>query len=296
AYSRETELTIKNGRKISIGFTTTNRVDNLRKKVGSIVSFRDITELKRMQYEVIRMDRLASLGVLASGIAHEIKNPLAGIKAMAQACEEEFEQGDSRQEYLIRIVRQVNRLDDLLKTFFAYARPRPPNRNLHKLPVILHEVINLVMKKISSQNIQYSENVESDIPEVLVDSQQMQQVFLNLILNALDAMSEGGKLTISSRKSSEYFPGIIGRNNQKIKDLNGSFIEVVISDTGMGIPAEKVKTVFDPFFTTKSTGLGLGLSIVYRILEEHEGDIRVESEIDRGTDIFIILPMGIKNG
>jgi len=202
-YSREMELTVKTGKKLSIGFTTTDRIDNLRKKVGTIVSFRDITELKQMQSEIMRMDRLASLGVLASGIAHEIKNPLAGIKTMAQACEEEFESSDPRREYLFRIVRQVNRLDDLLKTFFAYSRPKPPDRKLHKLPDIIQEVTKLVSKEMKNSGIRCKENYKSDLKEVMVDSQQIQQVFLNLILNAIEAMNKGGTLKISNKTISK---------------------------------------------------------------------------------------------
>jgi PAS domain S-box-containing protein len=291
-YSRESVLTVKDGSKISIGFTTTDRVDNSRSKVGSIVSFRDITELKRMQSEVLRMDRLASLGVLASGIAHEIKNPLAGIKAMAQACEEEFETEDPRKEYLVRIVRQVNRLDDLLKTFFAYARPKPPKRKKHKLSAILVEVMSLVKKKLASHNIEYKEIFEPNLPEVLVDPQQIQQVFINLILNSLDAMSEGGTLTVQTRKAENLQPGIICDAGRKKPDTNGSYVEVIVDDSGSGIHSENLQTIFDPFYTTKSSGLGLGLSIVYRIIEDHEGDILVKSQIDEGTQITIVLPTG----
>lgn len=292
-YSRETELTVKTGKKIAIGFTTTNRINNQRKKVGTIISFRDISQLKQMQTEVIRMERLASLGVLASGIAHEIKNPLAGIKTMAQACDEEFSKNDPRREYLTRIVRQVNRLDDLLKTFFAYARPKPPNRKRHQLSEILCEVINLVSKKLASSGIAYRENFESDIPELMIDSQQFQQVFLNLILNAVEAMPSGGTLTISSKKITNLEKGIIQRNGKsKNKTLNGSFVEIVVSDTGTGIDDDNLETIFDPFFTTKSNGTGLGLSIVYRIIEEHQGDIRVESQVGCGTSFKITLPTG----
>ncbi|MCJ7813035.1 ATP-binding protein, partial [bacterium] len=292
-YSRETELTVKTGKKIAIGFTTTNRINNQRRKVGTIISFRDISQLKQMQSEVIRMDRLASLGVLASGIAHEIKNPLAGIKTMAQACNEEFEETDSRREYLTRIVRQVNRLDDLLKTFFEYARPRSPDRKPHKLSEILREVINLVSKKLVTSGITYYENFSSNIPELMIDSQQFQQVFLNLILNAIEAMPAGGTLTISVKSITISKHGIIqGNNKDKNKMKNGSFVEIVVSDTGVGIDPDKLETIFDPFFTTKPNGTGLGLSIVYRITEEHQGDIHVESHIGQGTSFTITLPTG----
>jgi len=291
-YSRETELTVKTGKKIAIGFTATDRIDNKGKKVGTIVSFRDISELKQMQSEVIRMDRLASLGVLASGIAHELKNPLAGIKTMAQACEEEFDEEDSRQEYLTRIVRQVNRLDDLLKTFFAFARPKPPDRKSHKLSEIAREVSNLVSKKLSNCGITYSEDFEDGIPQVMVDSQQIQQVFLNLILNSVDAMPNGGQFKFTARKGSNLESGLVPKRSIGHVKGQESFVEVKCADTGEGIDSKKLETIFDPFYTTKPNGLGLGLSIVYRIVQEHGGDIRVDSQIGQGTTFTITLPIG----
>jgi len=278
-YSREIELTTKTGQPVAVGFTATDRIDNQEQKVGTIISFRDISQLKQMQTEVIRMDRLVALGVLASGIAHEIKNPLAGIKALAQACDEEFEGEDPRREYLSRIVRQVNRLDDLLKTFFAYARPKPPDRKRHDLQEVLSEVMNLVGKKMSNANIELIENAAPDVPKAYVDVQQLQQVFLNLILNAIDAMAEGGTLRFDFHAIHE---------NQSKRP----WLQVVVSDTGSGIAQNRLETIFDPFFTTKPSGLGLGLSIVYRIITEHGGDIRVQSKKGEGTTFTLRLPTG----
>ena len=292
SFSRETEITVKTGRKVFIGFTATDRLDNRGEKVGTIVSFRDITQLKQMQSEVIRMDRLASLGVLASGIAHEVKNPLAGIKTMAQTCEEEFDENDPKREYLVRIVRQVNRLDDLLKTFFTYARPKPPDRKPHRLPVILKEVVNLVGKKMTACGIAYEEAFESDLPKVMVDAQQIQQVFLNLILNAVEAMGDGGTLRISARKGRMSSLGLIHRRSEEKGTSDVPCVAVQVSDTGEGIAPDKLETIFDPFFSTKSNGVGLGLSIVYRIIEEHRGDIRVESKVGQGTTFTLSLPIG----
>lgn len=285
-YSRETELTTKTGRTISIGFTSTNRINNLNQKVGTIVSFRDISLLKQMQTEVIRMDRLVSLGVLASGIAHEIKNPLAGIKALAQACDEEFEEADDpRKEYLKRIVRQVNRLDELLKTFFAYARPKPPDRRLHDLPEILREVYNLIQKKMSITGVEYNEIVHAAIKPVMVDGQQVQQVFLNLLLNAIEAMEKGGNLTI------EFWPDAETVMPESAQ-TGRQYVRVDVTDTGEGIAKDHLETIFDPFFTTKPSGLGLGLSIVYRIIKEHGGELIVKSEKGKGTKFTIFLPTG----
>jgi signal transduction histidine kinase len=286
------DIIVKNGNQVSIGFTATDRRDNQGKKVGTIVSFRDITLFKQMQSEVLRMDRLASLGVLASGIAHEIKNPLAGIKTLAQACEEEFESTDPRQEYLTRIIRQVNRLDELLKTFFAYAKPKPPIQKKYKLSEIVQEVTPLVSKKLSECSIAYVEEIDSSLPDVMVDSQQMQQVFLNLILNAIDAMQTGGTLTVTAKTVEKPLSGILWEKMDTSHKKNALYIETIVTDTGEGIKPDQIKTIFDPFYTTKPGGLGLGLSIVYRIIEENRGDIRVESQVGKGTAFIITLPTG----
>lgn len=279
SYSREIQLTLKSGRIVSIGFTVTDRLDNQHRKLGTIISFRDITQLKQMQAEVIRMDRLASLGVLASGIAHEIKNPLAGIKALAQACEEEFDENDSRREYLVRISRQVNRLDELLRTFFSYARPKTPDRKHCAVADILGEVLHLVSKKMQQQQIEFVQELPKNLQPVWVDNQQMQQVFLNLILNAIEAMPDGGILKFNALALST--------------SAQINFIEVSIHDTGMGIPESQLETIFDPFYSTKPSGLGLGLSIVCRIIDEHRGDIRVKSTEGAGTTFTIKLPTGV---
>jgi PAS domain S-box-containing protein len=288
---RESEITVKSGKRLSIGFTTTNRLDNKGKPVGTIISFRDITQLKQMQSEVMRMDRLASLGVLASGIAHEIKNPLAGIKTMAQACEEEFEPDDSRREYLTRIIRQVNRLDDLLKTFFAYAKPKQPNRMPVEVKDIFLEVTPLIGKKLSNSGIQYEEILPPDLPPVFVDSPQMQQVVLNLMLNAIQAMNSGGTLRVEARPVKARYSGFVPMR-QRVQAKSVAFVEIRIQDTGTGIAPEHLETIFDPFFTTKSDGLGLGLSIVHRILNENRGEIRVDSMPGQGTCFIITLPAG----
>ncbi|MFC1568652.1 PAS domain S-box protein [bacterium] len=285
-YSREATIMAKSGKRISIGYTATDRIDNAGKKVGTIISFKDMTELKQMQTELFRMDRLASLGVLASGIAHEIKNPLAGIKTMAQACEEEIEGDDPRREYLVRIGKQVNRLDELLKTFFAFARPKPPDRKPCKISNILSEVLPLFDKNLSKNQIKYSCQISDTLPYVLVDAQQMQQVFLNLILNAIDAMPDGGLLNISAK-------AVYNPRSSFDADHFLEYIRISFKDNGTGIPEDQLETIFDPFFTTKSTGLGLGLSIVYRIIDEHHGRIGVDSEINQGTTFNIELPLGV---
>lgn len=289
--NREVELTRKDGSRVFVGYTITPRIDNHNLKVGTIISFRDISQIKQMQMEVVRMDRLASLGVLASGIAHEVRNPLAGIKTMAQTLEEEIDKSDPRQEYLARIIRQVNRLDELLRTLFSYAKPRQPIRKLHRLEDILQEVDILLDDRIKKKKISYTKNLLPNVPKIFVDFHQIQQVFINLLLNALEAMPNGGTLEIKSRAVET----IIYARDRRKKSFNTQnketlYVELTIRDTGVGIKPDLLNTIFDPFFTTKPQGTGLGLSIVYRIMEEHNGEIRVDSKVGEGTTFTLLLP------
>ena len=183
-------------------------------------------------------------------------------------------------------------MDELLKTFFAFARPKPPDRKKHQLSEIVQEVVNLVKKKMSVSEIQYSEKIPESIPVVMVDSQQIQQVLLNLILNAIDAMPNGGKLILSACAVEASSLKIIQKGIPKSKSPKRPCVQVTIQDTGEGIEQEKLENIFDPFFSTKPNGMGLGLSIVHRIIEEHQGDINVESEAGKGTSFTIILPAG----
>jgi PAS domain S-box-containing protein len=285
--NREIIVNTKSGKQVAIGFTVTPRLDDEDRQVGTIISFKDISQIKQMQAEVMRMDRLASLGVLASGIAHEIKNPLAGIKTMAQTLQEEYAEADEQHVYLGRIVRQVNRLDELLKSFFDYARPRPPVKKLHQVQDIVHEVRTLVDKKLAEKDISCIEHYEPDTPAVFVDFHQIQQVLLNLILNAIDAMEGAGQLNIAAAIAS-----INGNEhpNRLLSESKPCYVEIKIADSGIGIPRENLESIFDPFFTTKPQGTGLGLSIVYRILTAHGGKLNVESTVGQGTTFRLLLP------
>jgi len=258
------------------------------------LTFMEISQTKRLQAEIIRMDRMASLGVLASGIAHEIRNPLAGIKAMAQTLQEELDKNDSKNEYIERIVRQVNRLDELLKSFFSYARPQRPNPVRCKIPDIVREVLPLFRRKIKVSNIIVKEVYSRDLKEIFVDFHQIEQVFFNLIINAIDAMKDGGTLTIRARMPEETTP-IIDRRQRIPKLFSDVYNEITISDTGTGMDHETLNNMYNPFFTTKTNGTGLGLSIVYQIILEHGGQITVDSEMNKGTTFRIFLPVYVKD-
>jgi PAS domain S-box-containing protein len=289
--NREMELKRKDGKTVHVGFSVTPRIDNRNQRVGTIISFRDISLIKQMQAEVLRMDRLASLGVLASGIAHEIRNPLAGIKTVAQTLEEDINPDDGKREYVARIIRQVNRMDDLLKTLFSYARPKSPVPSHCRLQDIINEIKPLMEQRFDKNGVRFIENYTPDLPPVYVDFQQIQQVFMNLFLNAIDAMPVGGQLTVSAHPAWTMLKRVDRRGHRyPLLNQRALYLQVNVADTGEGIARENLQAIFDPFFTTKPQGSGLGLSIVYRIMEEHNGDIQVESEVGKGTTFALLLP------
>jgi len=268
-----------------VGFTINNHLSNRGERIGKIVVFRDLTNVYKIQEEILRMDRLVSLGKLASGIAHELRNPLAGIKTTAQALGEEMSGDDSRREYLHRITKEIDRLNDLLKTFFSFAKPQNLNLVHCHIKDIINEIIPFLIKEIADKGIRFIEAYHPQLPKIKVDKTQMHQVFLNLFLNAIQAMPSGGELKI------EASPMI----SDPLKEFKQNFIRVVISDTGRGIPSQIVHKIFDPFFTTKPKGIGLGLSITYQIIKKHGGTIKVESEWERGTSFVINLPETLEN-
>jgi PAS domain S-box-containing protein len=268
-----------------VGFTINNHLSVRGEKIGKIVVFRDLTNVYKIQEEILRMDRLVSLGKLASGIAHELRNPLAGIKTTAQALGEEMSGDDSKREYLNRITKEIDRLNDLLKTFFSFAKPQNLNLVHCHIKDIINEIIPFLIKEIADKGIRFIETYHPQLPKIQVDRTQMHQVFLNLFLNAIQAMPNGGELKI------EASPIL----STSVEGFKQNFIKVVISDTGRGIPPHIVQKIFDPFFTTKPKGIGLGLSITYQIIKKHGGTVKVESQWEKGTSFIINLPEMLEN-
>jgi len=268
-----------------VGFTINNHLSIRGEMIGKIVIFRDLTNLSKIQEEILRMDRLVSLGKLASGIAHELRNPLAGIKTTAQALGEELSLDDSRREYLNRITKEIDRLNELLKTFFSFAKPQKLNPIYCNIKDIINEIIPFLIKEIAEKGIRFVEAYHPQLIKIQVDKNQMYQVFLNLFLNAIQAMPSGGELKI------EISPVMVGSQSGPQKN----FTKIVVSDTGSGIPPNIVQRIFDPFFTTKARGIGLGLSITYQIIKKHGGTIKVESQLGKGTSFLITLPERLEN-
>src|SRR4030042_6130000 len=176
---REGWMRKKDGAEFPVGFSINNHLDNRGESIGKIVIFRDLTSIYKIQEEILRMDRLVSLGKLSSGIAHELRNPLAGIKTTAQALGEEMSEDDPRREYLTRITREIDRLNDLLKTFFSFAKPQKLNLVPCHIKDIINEIIPFLIKEIADKGIRFVENYLPLLSKIKVDKSQMHQVFLN---------------------------------------------------------------------------------------------------------------------
>jgi len=280
----ENEITLitPTGEQKIISFSTVPREDAKGSKVGYIISLSDISELKYVRKEMEKMNRLSTVAEIASAVAHEVRNPLAGIKIMAQSIEENAEGNEDQLECSRRIIHQVNRLNELLSEFFSYARPVIPNKCPTSLAAILSETIPLINNKLMKRQIKLIQLLSKDLPNIIVDPNQLQQVFLNLILNAIDAIREQGKIEIAAKvvpKNKVY----VHRKFHPSLQTDRRYVMVTFSDNGMGMPAATLEKIFEPFFTTKTTGTGLGLSIVYRTLKENDAIITVDSIEGRMT-------------
>ncbi|MDI6766094.1 MAG: cache domain-containing protein [Bacteroidota bacterium] len=231
-------------------------------------------EIKKIHAQLFRSEKLASLGKLAAGVAHEINNPLTGILTNASLLLDDLPKEDPRHEDVDVIVKETIRCREIVKRLLDFARQTKPQKQLVDVNSIIESIILLVRNQTSFRNIAIQKNLSGNMPEIMADKDQIQQVFINIIINAAEAMSKSGTLTIDTLLSST-------------KD----FIMIKISDTGHGIPEHLREKIFDPFYTTKENGTGLGLSISYGIIEQHGGEINVDSTIGEGTTFTIKLPI-----
>lgn len=233
-------------------------------------------QLARTQAAMDRHQRLAALGQLAAGVAHEINNPLGGILTFATLVQEALPADSTIRGDVDEIVRQADRCRRIVQELLEFSRQREVRRAAHDLNDVLARTLALLEKQPSFQNITVVRELTPDLPVAVIDESQMQQVFMNLIMNAVDAMGEHGTLTVQS-----------GHDPQR------GVIFARIRDTGCGIPDHLREAIFDPFFTTKDPGkgTGLGLAVVCRIVQAHGGELQVESEVGRGSTFTIVLPL-----
>ncbi len=232
-------------------------------------------ELVAMQARVAQSERLASVGMLAAGVAHEVNNPLGAILALTGLTVEDLPANDPSRENLEEVIRQTERCRDIVRGLLEFSRKAERHTSLVDLNKVLTDTLSLVAKQALFFNINVVQRLDPALPAVQADRNQFQQVFMNILMNAVQAMDERGEITIATRS-----------------DAAARSVEVTIADTGRGIPPEQIGRIFDPFFTTKESGkgTGLGLSIAYGIVTTHGGTITVESEVGKGSAFTIRMP------
>jgi signal transduction histidine kinase len=228
-----------------------------------------------------RADRMASIGELASGIAHEIRNPLAGIQGAIQILAEGFPKEDPRTQVTDEIRKQIYRLERLVKDLLNYAKPVPANYVATDINQLVDKVLSFfVTQQGRLADFKIEKKLFSSLPKTMIDPSSMEQAFLNIILNAQRAMPKSGTFTVSTDPLPQK--GDDGKEAHEVR--------IIFEDTGVGIPEENLPKIFNPFFSTRSDGTGLGLSITKNIVEQHGGVIEVESRVNVGTKFIITLP------
>jgi signal transduction histidine kinase len=230
----------------------------------------DVTEMKKMEEQMMHSEKLASLGRLTAGIAHEIGNPLTSVFSFVQILKD-MEQDEFKKESLGTIYFHINRIGEILKQLSGFSKMPMVDLREWNINNLIETSLSLIQYDKRAKEITIIRDLSPDLPEITTDGGQLSQVFVNVILNAVDAMPEGGILTIRSR-------------------LNGGNIAISFEDTGSGITRENITRIFDPFFTTKEKGTGLGLAVSYSIIKKLNGSMTVESEVNKGTRFKITLP------
>jgi signal transduction histidine kinase len=237
----------------------------------------DIEQLQKLSDQLIRTEKLAAMGTLSAGVAHEINNPLAAISSLIQMMQSKNGQDEKTSENLKLIQTQIQRITQVTKDMMDFARVRPAAKSQVDVNDLIEKSLRLASFDKSFQNLKVEKNLAENLPPVFADGDQLQQVFLNLFLNARDAMPDGGELVI-------------------ITDCKNSELSIKITDSGAGIKSDDIQKIFDPFFTTKPTGkgTGLGLAVCYGIITAHNGKIEVIPHNSKGTTFYISLPINEK--
>ncbi len=262
----------KEGREIIISMTLSPLLDAEGRIIGVTRICKDITQMKRAEERLLLTERLTSLGELTAGVAHELRNPLAGIKINTQILLRKKDLSETERRLLESTEEGIEKIQKIVENMLHFAKPKVAEFREVQINPLVEDTLNILQTKLKKANITLEFLREEGLPNVWIDIHQIQQALLNLILNAIQAMEKGGTLTIRTFRKGEK-------------------IGVEVKDTGVGISPSHLKRIFDPFFTTKSEGTGLGLSITLKIIETHGGTIDVQSQEGVGSTFTIYLPM-----
>ena len=271
---KELEVDLDKNEKVYLDTNFSILEDNSGSLLGYIILFRDLSEVRALKKEVERSARLASIGRLAAGVAHEIRNPLSSIKGFATYFGERYKDIPEDKNTAQIMVNEVERLNRVISQLLEFARPVNINKKTIDIKTVIHHSVKILERNAIEKDIRINVKIPSGLPHIAVDSDRINQVFLNLFLNSIEAMEAGGELSIAV-------------------DFNSAteMMKIKVKDTGKGIAPVDIGNIFDPYFTTKQSGTGLGLAIVHRIVESHNGEIKVESIEGKGTDVTIRLPL-----
>lgn len=272
---RQVALVDKNGQEIPVYISAAILYED-GIETGSVGIFTDLRDKLKLEKQLLRSEKLSSLGKLSAGIAHEINQPLTGVLTFAHLLLKKFQNDDSTRKDLEIVVRETTRIRGIVQGILDFAREMPMQKKPRRIEQVIEQTLEIIVRQQRFFGITLVRQYGPDVPEVVVDSNLMEQVFMNIILNALDAMHGSGTLTVSTRCVDEW-------------------VEVDLQDTGSGMPENILDKIFDPFFTTKDStegmGMGLGLAVSYGIVKNHNGDIVVNSGQGVGTTFTIRLPL-----
>jgi two-component system sensor histidine kinase PilS (NtrC family) len=262
------------GRQIQLGFSISPLTTVTGEITGFVLPFQDLTDVMRLERDVRRQDRLAALGRVAAAIAHEIRNPLASMRGAVQVLGSDSRLSDEDTQLMNIVLRESDRIDRIISDFLMYARPRQPEKEVVDLNHLLEETLTLLRynSEIDSSKYQLLAVPCADPALTLADPGQMRQVLWNLARNAIKAMPDGGTFTIAIQRNED-----------------SGLLRVDFTDTGVGMTEEQLERIFEPFTTFNTGGTGLGMSVVYHIINEHRGKIDIKSVVGQGTTITLLL-------
>lgn len=264
----------KDGESIWLTVSTSVLTDGAGKKIGVLAVFEDITDLKALEKKLRQADRLAALGTLSAGLAHEIKNPLSAIKTFVQLLPRKLDNPSFMEKFHATVPREIDRINQLVEDLLELTRKKKRTMVPLDVNALIHEVINLYGEEMKKKKIYVENHLDATLPWLEGDPETLYRAFSNLIINAIQAMPEGGLLAISSRYDSLF-----------------SRVQITFRDTGIGMDEETTKNLFNPFFTTKDRGVGLGMALTHKIIEDHQGTIEVISATGKGTTFVLNLPV-----
>jgi len=257
-----------------VNVSITPLVGKAGERIGRLILLDDITQRVRLEEQLIQTEKLTSLGLLAAGVAHEVNTPLAVISNYIQMLAKQLPGDDPRHKLIEKIVKQTFRASEIVNNLLNFSRTGAVEFTEVNLNAVVEETLSLVSHPFKTARVHVIKSLQKQLPPVLGSNNRLQQVFLNLFMNARDAMPNGGMLEVRTA-------------------ANNGYVEVEVTDTGIGIPRENLIRIFDPFFTTKSSGrgTGLGLSVSYGIIKEHAGKIDVRSTPGKGTSFRLEFPV-----